>query len=224
MRFLKLAEFAVVILLISGCGSGGSNTPTTPAPAATPAVAPTVAASVSGGTFNTTQSVTLTATAGANIFFTTDSSTPDNTSNRFTAPINISTDTVLSFIAVGSTGLSSQVIRQTYIIDTVAPMNHALATATAVISVSNEASFSLSIENAELGTTYRIVVEDSAPNPNEIVRTGGIVNASSTSIQIDLSTFANGRVSASLVLTDAAGNSSPAFFFSAHKDRQLRAL
>ena len=223
MRFLKLAEFAVVILLFSGCGGGGggSNTPSTPPPAATPAVTPIVAASVSGGTFNTTQSVTLTATAGANIFFTTDSSTPDNTSNRYTAPINISTDSVLSFIAIGSTGLSSQVIRQTYIIDTVAPMNHALATATAVISASNEASFSLSIENAELGTTYRIVVEDSAPSPNEIVRTGRIVNASSTSIQLDLSTFANGRVSASLVLTDAAGNSSPAFFLALTKTGSL---
>ena len=223
MRFLKPAEFAVVILLFSGCGGGGggSNTPSTPTPAATPAVVPTVAASVSGGTFNATQSVTLTATAGANIFFTTDSSRPDNTSNRYTAPINIATDTVLSFIAIGSTGLSSQVIRQTYIIDTVAPMNHALATATAVISASNEASFSLSIENAELGTTYRIVVADSAASPNEIVRSGRIVNASSTSIQVDLSTFANGQVSASLVLTDLAGNSSPEFLLTLTKTGSL---
>lgn len=224
MRLSKLTKLAVVILLIAGCGGGGgggSNTPSTPAPAAIPAVAPTVTASVSGGTFNTAQSVTLTATANANIFFTTDSSTPDNTSSRYTAPINISTDTVLSFIAIGSTGLSSRVVRQTYLIDTVAPMNHALASATAVISASNEASFPLRIENAEIAATYRVVVEDSAPSPNEIVRTGRIVNASSTSIQVDLSTFANGQVSASLVLTDAAGNSSPAFFLALTKTGNL---
>ena len=224
MRLSKLTKLAVVILLIAGCGGGGgggSNTPSTPAPAATPATAPTVTASVSGGTFNTAQSVTLTATANANIFFTTDSSTPDNTSSRYTAPINISTDTVLSFIAIGSTGLSSPVVRQTYLIDTVAPMNHALASATAVISASNEASFPLRIENAEIAATYRVVVEDSAPSPNEIVRTGRIVNASSTSIQVDLSTFANGQVSASLVLTDAAGNNSPAFFLALTKTGNL---
>ncbi len=224
MRLSKLTKLAVVILLIAGCGGGGgggSNTPSTPAPAATPATAPTVTASVSGGTFNTAQSVTLTATANANIFFTTDSSTPDNTSSRYTAPINISTDTVLRFIAIGSTGLSSPVVRQTYLIDTVAPMNHALASATAVISASNEASFPLRIENAEIAATYRVVVEDSAPSPNEIVRTGRIVNASSTSIQVDLSTFANGQVSASLVLTDAAGNNSPAFFLALTKTGNL---
>lgn len=223
MKFLKLTELAVVILLISGCGGGGggSNTPSTPTPAATPAIAPTVAASASGGTFNITQSVTLTATAGANIFFTTDSSTPDNSSTRYTTSITIATDTVLSFIAIGSTGLSSQIVRQTYLIDSAAPMNHALASDTAIISARNEANFPLTIENAEVGTGYTIVIEDSAQPPNEIIRTGRIVNASSTSIQVDLSTFSNGQVSASLVITDAAGNSSSAFFLALTKTGNL---
>ena len=220
MKLLKLTGLATAALFIFGCGGGGggggSNTAAT-----AQALAPTVSAGTSGGTFNTTQSVALTASAGASIFFTTNSSTPDNTSTPYTGPITISTDTVLSFIAIGSTGLSSRVRRQTYLIDTLAPANHALASATAVISADNQASFALSIENAELGTNYSIVIQDSAASPSEIVRTGRIVNASSTSIQVDLSTFANGQVSATLVLTDAAGNSSPAFFLALTKTGSL---
>ena len=220
MKFLKLTKLSVIILLVSGCG-GGSNTTSTPAPTAIPAIAPTVSANLSGGTFNTTQSVMLTATAGANIFFTTDSTSPDNTSTRYRAPIEISTDIVLSFIAIGRTGLSSPVVRQNYLIDTVAPRNHALASATEVVSASNEESFSLSIENAEIGTNFRIVLEDSAIKTNEIVKSGSIVDTSTTSIEVDLSAFANGPVSASLVLTDDAGNSSPAFVLALTKTGSL---
>ena len=220
MKFLKLTKLSVIILLVSGCG-GGSNTTSTPAPTAIPAIAPTVSANLSGGTFNTTQSVMLTATAGANIFFTTDSTSPNNTSTRYRAPIAISTDIVLSFIAIGRTGLSSPVVRQNYLIDTVAPRNHALASATEVVSASNEESFSLSIENAEIGTNFRIVLEDSAIKTNEIVKSGSIVDTSTTSIEVDLSAFANGPVSASLVLTDDAGNSSPAFVLALTKTGSL---
>ena len=220
MKFLKLTKLSVIILLVYGCG-GGSNTTSTPAPTATPAIVPTVSANLSGGTFNTTQSVMLTATAGANIFFTTDSTSPDNTSTRYRAPIAISTDIVLSFIAIGRTGLSSPVVRQNYLIDTVAPMNHALASATEVVSASNEESFSLSIENAEIGTNFRIVLEDSAIKTNEIVKSGSIIDTSTTSIEVNLSAFANGRISASLVLTDGAGNSSPAFVLALTKTGSL---
>ena len=223
MKFLTRIFTISVALTVTACGGGGgggsSNAAATPVAPPAPVTPPTVTASIPSGTFNAAQSVTL--TSNAPIYFTTDSSTPSNVSTRYTGAIIITTDTVLSFIAIGSTGLRSSIGVETYLIDTVAPANHALVSATTVISANNEASFSLSIENAELGTTYRIVVEDSAPSPNEIVRTGRIVNASSTSIQLDLSTFANGRVSASLVLTDAAGNSSPAFFLALTKTGSL---
>jgi len=222
MILLKLTGLATAALFILGCGGGGggSNTPS-PAPASTPVVAPTVSADTAGGTFNTAQSVALTATTGASIFFTTNSSTPDNTSTRYTGAITISTDTVLSFLAIGSSGLNSRVNRETYLIDTTAPMNHALDSATTVISAANQASFPLNIENGEVGANYRITIDDTDANTQEIVRTGRIVNVSSTSIQVDLSNFANGQISASLVLTDAVGNSSPAFFLTLTKTGSL---
>ena len=182
MTLLKLIGLATAALFILGCGGGGgSNTPA-PAPASTPVVAPAVSADTAGGTFNTAQLVALTATAGASIFFTTNSSTPDSTSTRYTSPITISTDTVLSFIAIGSSGLNSRVNRETYLIDTIAPMNHALTSATKVISAESQASFPLSIENGEVGASYKITIDDTDANTQEIVRTGRIVNVSSTSI------------------------------------------
>jgi serine protease len=223
MKFFSPKSIAVIVLLISGCGggSGGSSAPAQATPTAIPITSPTVRASITGGTFSTVQTVELTASNGANVFFTTDSTTPNNSSTSYSGPIAISTDTVLSFIAIGSTGQSSQVIRETYLIDTLAPMNHALTSATAVVSTDNQSNFSLSIENGETGSTYRIVIDDADPNTSEIVRTGRIVISFATTIQVDLSNLANGQLFASLVLSDDAGNSSTSFSLELNKTGSL---
>ncbi len=213
MKFLTRIFTISVALTVTACGGGGgggsSNAAATPVAPPAPVTPPTVTASIPSGTFNAAQSVTL--TSNAPIYFTTDSSTPSNVSTRYTGAIIITTDTVLSFIAIGSTGLRSSIGVETYLIDTVAPANHALVSATTVISANNEASFPVSIENAELGTNYRIVFNDSDTNTAELVRTGTIVNAPSTTLQLDFSGFSDGQVAGTLVLTDTAGNSSPPF-------------
>jgi hypothetical protein len=62
------------------------------------AVAPAI--SPNGGTFSSTQSVTLsTTTANSQIFYTLDGSTPTPGSTLYTGPIKISTDTTLKAIA-----------------------------------------------------------------------------------------------------------------------------
>ncbi len=63
-----------------------------------PAAAPTF--TPNGGTFTTTQSVTLTAESGAKIFYTTDGSTPTDKSTEYTAPISLTDTATVNAIAV----------------------------------------------------------------------------------------------------------------------------
>ncbi|MFA6296158.1 MAG: chitobiase/beta-hexosaminidase C-terminal domain-containing protein [Patescibacteria group bacterium] len=84
-------------------------------------IAPTTTASPAGGTYETDQTVTLTATdADSTIsatYYTTDGTTPTTSSTVYTSPITISQDTTLKFFSVDSLGNSEEVKTETYIID-----------------------------------------------------------------------------------------------------------
>ena len=91
------------------------------------AVRPTVAAAPAGGFYNSARDVTLTCTDNASgsgcdaIHYTTDGSTPDTASATYTAPISISADTTLKFVAVDKVGNVSTVRTEVYTFDTDAP-------------------------------------------------------------------------------------------------------
>jgi len=81
------------------------------AAAATPTLSP------AGGTYTSTQTVTIAdTTAGANIFYTTDGSIPTASSNLYTAPIAIAKSETISAIAIGSGFNNSGVASATYTI------------------------------------------------------------------------------------------------------------
>lgn len=91
-------------------------------------VAPsTPVATPSSGSYNSSQNVTLSSNdnsggSGLNaIYYTTDGSTPDNTSTKYTAPVSITAGTTLKAIAYDNAGNTSTVATYTYVIDTVAP-------------------------------------------------------------------------------------------------------
>lgn len=82
---------------------------------------PTVSASPPGGIYNKGLSVTLTANEPATIYYTTNGSPPTLASSIYTAPISISSNTDLQFFAKDLAGNIGPVVKQTYLIDTVAP-------------------------------------------------------------------------------------------------------
>jgi len=83
---------------------------------------PTVTANLASGVYNTTKSVTLTATdnvdSNPSIYYTTNGSNPTISSTRYTTPITISLTTTLKFIARDSAGNIAAVQSRNYIIDT----------------------------------------------------------------------------------------------------------
>lgn len=81
-------------------------------------VAPLLMVSLSGGTFFTSQNITATASSGASIYYTTNNTTPNNTSTLYSGPIPINTTTTLRIIAYDpATQLYSREVNNTYIIN-----------------------------------------------------------------------------------------------------------
>ena len=72
--------------------------------------APTFSGTVN---FETSTTVTLSAAAGATIYYTTNGSTPSNTSSEYSAPLNINATTTVKAIAVKD-GLITGVVSKTY--------------------------------------------------------------------------------------------------------------
>ncbi|PKL73509.1 MAG: hypothetical protein CVV29_03130 [Methanobacteriales archaeon HGW-Methanobacteriales-2] len=83
--------------------------------------APTVQASPNTGTYNTVQSVTLTADEPTTIYYTTNGTEPTSSSTQYTGPININTTTTLKFMAIDTAGNQGTTQTETYTIDTTAP-------------------------------------------------------------------------------------------------------
>gem|GEM_PF-2254638 len=85
-------------------------------------ILPGASASPPGGLYNAPQTVTLTASEPAAIYYTTDGTEPTPASPRYTVPLAVYADTVLRFIAVSDvTGLASPVYTERYAIDQVPP-------------------------------------------------------------------------------------------------------
>jgi len=79
-------------------------------------VAPITTASPTGGTYGSTQSVTLTANEAATIYYTTNGTTPTTSSTVYTGSISISATTTLKYFAKDTAGNSETVKTSTYTI------------------------------------------------------------------------------------------------------------
>jgi len=78
----------------------------------------TVSDNIPGGTYVSSQSIILTPSRTATIYYTTDGSTPTSSSTKYTTAINVASSLTLKYLAVDSTGISSPVYTQQYVIGT----------------------------------------------------------------------------------------------------------
>ena len=79
---------------------------------------PTVTPSPPGGTYTETQSVTLSASEAADIYYTTDGTNPTTDSLPYTSPLEITETTTLRFMAVDAAGNQSTMVTEIYTIGT----------------------------------------------------------------------------------------------------------
>jgi len=101
------------VIFVAGCGGGTTQPPEQQA--ATPTFSP------AGGTYTAIQKVSLSdTTTGASIYYTTDGTTPTETSTLYssTSPISVSSTTTINAIAAAAPGyLNSNVASATYTIN-----------------------------------------------------------------------------------------------------------
>lgn len=90
--------------------------------AAADITAPVTSSLPAGGSYNSAQVVTLTASEPATIYYTLDGSTPSVASPVYSGPLTISVTTTLKYFALDASGNAETVKQQVYTIDTVAPV------------------------------------------------------------------------------------------------------
>jgi YD repeat-containing protein len=104
-------------------------------------VPPLVNLSVAGGTYNSSQTVALTASKPSTIYFTTGGTNPTLQSAVYTTPLYIAGDTALKYFAVDAAGNIGAIQTAVYSIDSVAPVgtvtinNGALVTNTSTVTL-----------------------------------------------------------------------------------------
>jgi YD repeat-containing protein len=165
--------------------------------------APTAAASPLGGTYTTTQTVTLTCSDTgsdcAGIYYTTDGSTPTTSSSVYTAALTISTPTTLKFFAQDTAGNASTVQSLTYTVDAQAPVTSAFPAAdtyyspqSVVLSCSDDGGTGCSAiyytTNGSTPTTsspvYSIPIDVSSTTTLKFFATDGIGNSESVKTEV----------------------------------------
>jgi len=93
---------------------------TTQTPGATNAestgVSPLPVFSISGGLYLNSQTVSISTAVPANVYYTTDGSEPDASSDLYTAPLNFSSPTPLRAISIATGAEASGIVTETYLI------------------------------------------------------------------------------------------------------------
>lgn len=155
-------------------------------------LAPTITSNPPRGYYNTTQSVTLTPSESATIYYTTDGAQPTEASNVYSSPISIPTTTTLKYFAKDLAGNISQTYTDNYIIDTVPPT----AQATPSSGVFGAGGGYVTLTANETASLY-YTVDGSTPTTASILYNGPINIAVDTTLKF--------------IAVDLAGNKSTVY-------------
>ena len=172
-------------------------------------MAPMVSANPAGGTFVSAQTVSLTASEQATIFYTTDGTDPGNPANasrlRYASPIPVSQSMTLKFLARDLAGNTSPIVTATYVIDSLPPAAPSTpdfsaasddgASNTDNVTTDTTPTFT---GTAEAGATVRIFVDG-------VERGSGTARAVGT-FSVTTTVLATGTHTVTARAVDAAGN------------------
>jgi hypothetical protein len=171
--------------------------------AATPTFAP------GGGSYTSPQTVAMSdATAGANIFYTTDGTTPTASSTLYTVPFAVSKSETISAIAVASGLSDSGVAIASYVINPVAT-----APVFSVGTGTYTSSQTVTITDATAGASIYYTTNGSTPSTASTLYSGPITVAASETINAIavVSGSTNSAVVSAVYTINIASASSPTF-------------
>ncbi|MEJ0073816.1 MAG: chitobiase/beta-hexosaminidase C-terminal domain-containing protein [Candidatus Saccharibacteria bacterium] len=149
----------------------------------------TPVASVDSGSYGSAQSVTLSSSDSggsnlANIYYTTDGSTPTSSSTRYTGAISVSSDVTIKAIAYDNAGNASGVMSKTYIIDTTGPNTPTADPAGGAYSSTQSVTLSAQDNSGGSGAqTIYYTTDGSTPTSSSTRYTGAISVSSDVTIK-----------------------------------------
>ena len=136
-------------------------------------IPPTASATPNGGIYNS-KLVTLTMSEFGTIYYTTDGTIPNYYSNRYSYPLQITTNTTLKYVALDLAGNLSPIYTQTYTIDNIPP----------VVTANKSSGFYNSTQNVTLTTnkpgTIYYTTNGNIPDNNSIIYTGPLLIETNT--------------------------------------------
>ena len=195
--FAVLFSGLVIILLATGCGGGGSSS-TASNVTATPTFSP------GGGTYTSSQPVTISdATSGAVLYCTTDGTTPTSSSPKCSQPTTVFQTEFLQAIAVAPGKTASAVASAGYVISLKAAPTPTFNPTGGTYSGAQQVTIGDSLSGVNLYYT----LDGSTPTANSTLYTGPVtISQSSTLNAIAIATgYANsGIATAAYVIQGAA--------------------
>ena len=158
--------------------SGYNNSAVATASYTINAVVPAPTFSPAGGTYTTTQTVTISdSTAGTAIYYTTNGTTPTTASALYTGPITVSSTETLEAIAV-ATGDANSVGTATYTIMPVLP-----APTLSLPAGTYSSAQSVTISDATAGTTIYYTTNGTTPTTSSTKYIGAIAVSSTETLE-----------------------------------------
>jgi alpha-tubulin suppressor-like RCC1 family protein len=139
-----------------------------------------ISMSPTGGTFTSPTTVTLsTATSGATIRYTTDGTTPTESSTAYSAPLSVSTSTVIKAVGFKTNWSSSAVASSTY------TMNFGTLSAPTISPGTGgySGSVTVTLSSNQSGATVRYTTNGSTPTSSSTAYTTPLVIASSLTLK-----------------------------------------
>ena len=187
---LLLSLFSFNILMLAGCGSSGSTAATSAPPGPLPAVT-TPVISPAGGTYTSTQAVTLAdSTSGASIYYTTNGTTPTTASTLYNGPISVSSSETVEAIAV-ATGYSSS----------------AVASAAYTISLPTAATPVISLPSGTYTSVQAVTISDSTSGASIYYTTNGTTPTASSTLYTGSINVGSAEVLSAIAVATGYSNS-----------------
>ena len=186
----------VIILLATGCGGGGSSS-TTSNITATPTFSP------GGGTYTSSQPVTISdATSGAVLYCTTDGTTPTSSSPKCSQPTTVFQTEFLQAIAVAPGKAASAVASAGYVISLKAAPTPTFNPTGGTYPGAQQVTISDSLSGANIYYT----LDGSTPTANSTLYTGPVtISQSSTLNAVAIATgYANSGVATAAYIIQGA--------------------
>jgi hypothetical protein len=131
---------------------------------------------LAGGTYNTPQTVSISAPAGASIYYTLDGSTPTTSSTLYTGPVSVTQTRTIRAIAAASGMASSDVASATYTLQAATPTFDPP-------SRSFILPLSVTISSASPGVTIYYTTDGSTPTTSSTQYTGPVMVFGTTTIK-----------------------------------------